>query len=889
MMENVANSWTRQQAIDLLQSSLEHHPAPMAAINRQGSVVMHNDAFRHMLGYSLQELSNRNIRSLQECDMEAEELLALELISHVRDRYEFDKLLLHKDGRRIAVHQTATLANCDDVLLLVSYAMSAEREQRSGRLRTRERFFRRLMENNDRVFFYELDEEERFAYLSPAVRKVLGARTEELIGRRWTEVLNAVEETEEIEPGAESRATTQWMATASTRMGDPLQLEVLHMRRTAPDGRAYWLGAARDVTRARHIESRQLLMREILHAIDSLVLVADESGSVIYASPAVAQIVKCRLRHILGVGWWRMSQADEVSAAAAQEQAASLARGDTQARAKFWEQELHDREGARHWIQWRERSGGGLAIFSGTDVTTCKWAEVALRARTEQLAGLIDNCPIGIVIVGRENQIQNCNRAFEQIFWTSESEVRGKRFSDILSDVGCSDELEGMQKRLSLGEIGSAHVRFERRDGAIIDVEMQAVPLRSGGRTVGYYMLLNDVTERLRSEHALQQSERQLRAIFDHSLDGMFLVGRNGCYVDVNPSGCKLLGRSREEIVERPVGSFCVPQSRDLILSELINDDANLRQLSIVRPNSEQRQVEFTFTKDILHGLSLLVTHDRTEFVELESRLLQSQKMEAIGRLAGGVAHDINNMLTVIRGYSELMVKKLPAGHAMLRYAHSIVSAADRSSMVTQQLLAFSRRQVIVPQVVGANRVISEILKLIQRLIGEDIELSVTLDNEAGLIKVDPSQIGQVLMNLAVNARDAMPQGGWLHITTSRVDQVTPPEQDPPRPAGPYVRIDVSDNGCGMSDEVMNHIFEPFFTTKETGKGTGLGLSTVYGIVKQCGGWVSVESQIGSGSTFRVYLPRLEETITEDSVERLAGLNGHEDHLGPQGHDVKVV
>ena len=252
---------------------------------------------------------------------------------------------------------------------------------------------------------------------------------------------------------------------------------------------------------------------------------------------------------------------------------------------------------------------------------------------------------------------------------------------------------------------------------------------------------------------------------------------------------------------------------------------------------------------------------ERTEELrESEKQLRQAQKMEAVGRLAGGVAHDFNNLLMVMRGYCELLLNRLAANDPLRRNAEEIQKAAERATGLTQQLLAFSHQQVLQPRVLDLNAVVTEVEKMLRRVIGEDIELAATLDLALGRVKADPGQIEQIILNLAVNARDAMSQGGRLTLKTSNVtlDQAYVRQHRGARP-GPHLLLAVSDTGTGMDAETQSHIFEPFFTTKSAGKGTGLGLSTVYGIVKQSGGYIGVESAPGRGTTFEIYLPLVEE------------------------------
>lgn len=268
---------------------------------------------------------------------------------------------------------------------------------------------------------------------------------------------------------------------------------------------------------------------------------------------------------------------------------------------------------------------------------------------------------------------------------------------------------------------------------------------------------------------------------------------------------------------------------------------------------------------------------DITERKDLEAQLLTAQKMEAVGRLAGGVAHDFNNLLMAIMGYGELMRTSLYGDDPLSRYVEDILKATDRASALTQQLLAFSRQQIIQPQVLNLNRVIADLAKMLRRLLGEHIDLEIVADPNLGMVKADPGQMGQVIMNLAVNARDAMITGGRLTLSTANIEFAN---NHPCRfdivPAGRYVRLTFKDNGSGMDEQTLAHIFEPFFTTKEQGRGTGLGLPVVYGIVRQNGGYLDVESQPGRGTEFTIYLPRNEaaEEPTRDRMplkEQLAG------------------
>ncbi|HVH89554.1 MAG TPA: PAS domain S-box protein, partial [Terriglobales bacterium] len=369
---------------------------------------------------------------------------------------------------------------------------------------------------------------------------------------------------------------------------------------------------------------------------------------------------------------------------------------------------------------------------------------------------------------------------------------------------------------------------------------------------------------RKHQEEALRASETRHRSLVESAVYGMYRSSLDGRFLDVNPALVNMLGYSSAEellAVDMARDIYADPDQRAAII-HAYKESGCLESCELRWKRKDGRLITVRLSGNSFkdeRGEPLgfeMIAEDVSERRALEEQLRQSQKMEAVGRLAGGVAHDFNNLLTVIKGYSELILDELDAADPLRNEVDEIKKAADRAASLTRQLLAFSRQQVLAPKVLDLNAVVGNMDKLLRRLLGEDIDLFTVLEPGLGHVKADPGQVEQVIMNLAVNARDAMPQGGKLTIETANIDLDENYARDhvSVKP-GAYVMVAVTDTGTGMPEKVKSRIFEPFFTTKEVGKGTGLGLSTVYGIIKQSGGYIWVYSEVGIGSTFKVYLP----------------------------------
>jgi two-component system, cell cycle sensor histidine kinase and response regulator CckA len=491
-------------------------------------------------------------------------------------------------------------------------------------------------------------------------------------------------------------------------------------------------------------------------------------------------------------------------------------------------------------------------------------AEEALRESEEKYRLLFESNPHAMWVFDRETlEFLEVNEAAVERYGYSRDEFLAMSIKDIRSPEDVPKLLDDLSQ--SPEGLTTTLRRHRTRSGEAIDVEITSDSLRFDGRAATL-VLANDVTMRLRAEAELRSSEERFRLAFNASPEPMTISTlEEKRYLDVNSNFLKVTQYSRDEVIGRTateIGFWQKPEERDAILSGVRAQGAYDVEISFGTKSGEVRAALLSVQHIEWAGQQCLlsVVKDVTERKDLEQQFRQAQKMEAVGQLAGGVAHDFNNLLMVINGYAQLVLEKLKPDDPLRKHVDEIKKAGDRASTLTRQLLAFSRRQILMPQVVDLNAVVAGMHGMLSRLIGENIELTVIAGPELGSVKVDPGQIEQVILNLAVNARDAMPQGGQLVLETQNVDlDESYTRNHAQMKPGRHVLLAVSDTGGGMDIEVQKHIFEPFFTTKPPGKGTGLGLSTAFGIVKQSEGSIWAYSEPGRGTTFKIYLPRIDK------------------------------
>jgi PAS domain S-box-containing protein len=510
------------------------------------------------------------------------------------------------------------------------------------------------------------------------------------------------------------------------------------------------------------------------------------------------------------------------------------------------------------------------------DISERRKTEEALRKNEAKYRELVENANSIILRRDPEGRITFFNEFAQRFFGFREEEILGR---NVVGTIVPEKESSGRDLAQMIRDISRHPERYATnenenvlRNGERVWVAWTNKPiLDPDGKLAEILCIGNDITGRKRAEERLAESEVKYRTLVQGMSEAVMQVDNDDRVQFVNPQFCQMIGYREDELLGR-VGYeiYFDPEEQELIRrkNRLRREKASDAYETRMRKKTGEEvlvRISGSPVADALGNVvgSIGVITDITERKLLEAEFLQAQKMEALGRLAGGVAHDFNNLLTSIMGYSDLLAKKLaeddPSG-PQRRWADNILSSANRAANLTQQLLSLSRRHAAQMLVLDLNGVVAEVERMLRRVIGEDIELTIHSEGTLGRVKADPIQIEQVLMNLAVNARDAMPGGGKLSIETKNVvlDKSYARRRKEVAP-GPYVMIAVSDTGHGMDAEVQSHLFEPFFTTKEKGKGTGLGLSTAYGIVKQTGGHIEVVSAPGKGSAFKIYLPRTEE------------------------------
>jgi len=764
-----------------------------------------------------------------------------------------------------------------------------------------ERNYRSIFENAVEGIFQSTPE-GRFITVNPSMAAILGYDSPEELVATITDVTRQLyvhpEDRDRVaQLQAEHGVVHAFEFEAYRRDGEKVWLSV--NRRSARDGSGaeiYREGSIEDITtRKRAQEEKDKLNAEIEDQRQRLKDVVGSVPGVVweaYGNPDAAtqriNFVSDYVETMLGYSvedwlstpnlWLTIVHPDD------REEAGRVA-GEAFASGKGSTQEFRwlAKDGRAVWVESNyvvvsDEEGQPLGLRGVTiDITERKRAERALRESEARKRAILQSALDCIVTMDHDGLVVDWNPAAERTFGYLSKDAIGKEMAELIIPPSLRRQhRRGLERYLATGHGPVLGNRLElsamRADGSEFPIELAINRIESQGLPMftGY---IRDITERQRAELALRESEERYRDLVENAHDIIYEHDLDGNYTSTNKAGEQITGYSLAETLELNLAQTVAPEymekARQMFRRKLAGEMITAYELEIITKRGKRVAVEVNTRLVYQNGKPVGVqgiARDVTERKQLEERLRQSQKLEAIGQLAGGVAHDFNNLLTVIGGYSSILLGKLPQDSPHRSSIEEIKKAGDRASGLTRQLLAFSRKQILQPKVLDLNVVVTDLEKMVRRLIGEDIDLLSVTSPSLGKVRADPGQIEQVLLNLIVNARDAMPKGGKLTIETRNVVLSGDYAHRHAAQPGSYVMLAVSDTGCGMDPTVQPRIFEPFFTTKGSGKGTGLGLATVYGIVKQSGGNIWVYSEVGRGSTFKIYLPRVDEAAEGEEV-----------------------
>jgi two-component system cell cycle sensor histidine kinase/response regulator CckA len=793
-------------------------------------------------------------------------------------RGEVRALRAGADGETVEFPQEVTLtALAGGGLALVARDLSAPRAAGDA-LRQSEEHFRFLIDSSADMISV-LDETGRITYASPSFQRVLQVPPASLLGRSTLELIHRDDRpaAEEALAGALQHPGTMRQAEIRFRHmnGSWHTCELTGLARLTPEG-ARVVVNARDLSERRRaaaaLRASEERFRILVDAVqDYAILLLDPEGFVVSWNSGAERIKGYPAEEVLGRHFSIFYPPDEAAAGTPARTLAQTAR-EGRVEAEGW---TVRRDGSQVWMNLvftalRDEAGRLLGFAEiARDLSERRAAEEAVRQSEARLAGIVSSAMDAIISVDADQRIVVFNAAAEAMFRIPAAEALGTHVSRFIPEHA-RETHDGHASRYvarggtSRAAAAPARVHAVRADGEEFPIEATLSHVRAGEQTLAT-VIVRDVTERLRAEEALRHSEALLRSVLEGVTEGIFLKDMDGRYVLVNAAGARmmrapaarLVGRTNVELWGAEIAHRLEEPERQ------VRETGETVTQEVREVGSDGRPRVFANTlapyldpSGQIAGV-LGVAREITDQRALEEQFRQAQKMEAVGQLAGGVAHDFNNILMAVGGHVQLLLRRTPEDDPARWSLEEIRKGTTRAAALTGQLLAFSRRQVLRPRVLDLNAVVEGMVPMLERLIGADVELVTRLDHGIGTVRADPSQLEQVLMNLAVNARDAMPEGGVLVVST---DEARLTATDAARAAylvpGPYVVLTVTDTGHGMEPATLERIFEPFFTTKEAGRGTGLGLATVYGIVKQSGGYVWADSVPGKATTFRVYLPR---------------------------------
>jgi len=863
-----------------------------AVIDKTGKIKFHTATVRGFLGYMENELKGVSIFDyIHPDDLKEIKKAFLELVRVPMRVVTREFRFRHKNGTYRWIESTGFNMIKDPAVkgIVVNSRDVHDRRHAEELLRQSENRYRALAEASKDMIFI-IDRTDTITYINTICAEWLGLPAREVIGKKRGELFTG-------RIGERQRENLNGVI----KSGEPMYIEEELRYKDKECYIGSWLiplrnnngeidavmGVARDISAQKNLEkalSREKEFTEaLIRSLPGVFFLFDENLRYIMWQDNTTAPEKYTFEEIS-----KMSPFDFIVESEREKVASAF-------------QEVLTRGHAAVEVDTYTRSGSIMSIFAnavrldiegkrfilgvGFDVTDKRLTEKKLQERETLFRGIIENTNEIFTIINSNGEMVYMSPSIKKIMGFEAHELTGKNAFDFVHPDDfhiLADAIRDVVEKP--GKVVVRQMRMKHKDGSWRFIESTGYNLLHDPIIKGIVINSRDVTEQKELERAILESEAKFRNLVEKSLVGVYII-QEGKFAYVNPKFSEIFGYSQKEIMsDITVPDLVAEEDRDLVnenIRKRINGEVESMRYQFrgKRKDGTRIFVEVYGTRTEYSGKPAVIGTiiDYTEQKRMQEQLFQSQKLEAVGRLAGGIAHDFNNLLTLIMLHSEIILKQLGEANEVAQSIKEIYDSAQRASNLTAQLLSFARRQIVEPVVFNANTLIKGLSKMLKSLIGEHIVLETILSEDLYSIKVDPAQLEHAIINLAINSRDAMPGGGKLIIETRNVEldveytrthqEVTP---------GEYVMIAVSDNGTGMDEETKSKIFEPFFTTKKNGKGTGLGLATVYGFVKQSGGHIWVYSELGKGTTIKVYFPAFKEKPEEIRREKPSKLHGTE-------------
>lgn len=859
-----------------LQNALDGTRAGLWDWHIASGAISFNERWAEIAGYTLEELQPVDIQTWNRLchpdDLQNSDLLLQRLFRHEEEHYHCHCRIRHKNGEWVWVADSGKIVEWSEdgkpLRMIGTHIDITEEKRREDAL-----FFRSSILDQISDMVATTDLCGNITYINQAQIDYAGCSATAMVGQplerltasfvnppSWEQILSQT-----LEKGKWQSELVRRDSAAGPKILE-CNTQILHDAQGNPSGICCIM---KDVSERKQAEEELHRKTDELDiyftsSLD-LLCIADNEGYFRRLNPEWERTLGYSLSELEGRSFFSLIHPEDLETTHA-----AVNRLKQQNPVLSFENRYRTKNGDYRWIEWRSFPAGNTIYAAARDITARKAVEESLRNRQQQFYSLFHNMQEGValheVIFGDGEQVINyriieVNPKYEQIVGIPTADISGKLATEVYG-VQAPPYLKEFSDVALLGVPSQLEVYFQPLDKNF------SISIAPWGKN-GFATIFSDVSERVRNERALRESEERFRTYINEAPDGVFILDGEGLCQEANPSLCNMLGFTYQEMKSMSLGDICVEKHAakgQAFLEQLRN--ANRRNDELVFTRKDGRKIDVWIDAVRLpNGHLMAFCHDITERKHLEERLQEAQKMEAIGRLAGGIAHDFNNLLQVINGNADMAMQELLPDNPAYGLMEEVHKAGMRAAKLVGQLLAFSRRQVIRPDLLHLNDVISGLLKMLNRILGEHIQIEFHPDPALGVILADRIQIEQILLNLCANARDAMPEGGLLTLETCNLtmdsDFCTLHKW---AKIGSYVFLRIADNGCGMNTDTLEHLWEPFFTTKDISKGTGLGLATVYGVVRQHEGIINVYSELGKGTEFKIYFPRAEAKSCEKEI-----------------------